>query len=50
MEMMRVAFGVRRSKVAGIGGTLLKGLVSFGGLIVECAGKLRSEAPIGALA
>jgi hypothetical protein len=48
--MMRVAFGVRRSKVAGIGGTLREGSVSFGGLIVEIAEKLGSEAPMGALA
>jgi hypothetical protein len=48
--MMRVAFGVRRSRVAGIAGTLREGSVSFGGLIVRFAEKLGSVVPTGALA
>jgi hypothetical protein len=48
--MMRVEFGVRRSKGAGIGGKLREASVSFDGLIVKFAKKLGSEAPVGALA
>jgi hypothetical protein len=48
--MMRVEFGVRRSKGTGIGGKLREASVSFDGLIVKFAKKLGSEAPVGALA
>jgi hypothetical protein len=47
--MVRLAFRDRRLKIAGIGGTLRKSSVSFGGLIVEFVEKLRSEEPVGAL-
>ena len=45
-----MAFGDRSLKIAGIGGMLREGSMIFGGLIVEIAEKLRSEAPTGALA
>ena len=50
MEMMRVEFGVRRSKVAGIGVKLREASVSFDGLIVKFAKKLGSDVPVGVLA
>jgi len=45
-----MAFGDRRLKIAGIGGTLREGSTSLGRLEVEFVEKLRSEAPMGALA
>jgi hypothetical protein len=47
--MMRVAFGERRLKVVGTGGTLREGSASLGWLVVELAKKLRAEEPVEAV-